>query len=194
MSYHLYHTRAFVLGGLPHGESNRLFYLFTEDFGLVFAVAQAVRETKSKLRYSLPDFSFARVTLVRGREIWRVTDAEEIKHTRIEEDALRARIIAGLFLLMRRFVHGEERDPELFEILSECFSILEEKELPPPARKNIEALSVLRLLNCLGYMQEEPTLHPFVQEKMTPDLLLRFEAVRSRALPLIREGMKGSQL
>lgn len=78
--YHIYHTRGVILGSVPIGESNRFYKIFTEEMGLVHATAQAVREAKSKLRYSLQDFSWASFDLVKGREVWRITSAQGIEN------------------------------------------------------------------------------------------------------------------
>ena len=76
MSHTLYSTECIVLGSVDSGEANRYISLFTREWVLC-AVARSVREEKSKLRYCLQSFSFTDATLVRGREVWRITGAEE---------------------------------------------------------------------------------------------------------------------
>src|SRR3989344_5353808 len=73
--YQKYHTEAIVLGNPERGESDRVFTLYTEEFGLVRARASAVRSEKSRMRYALQNYSRAHVALVRGKHGWRIGGA-----------------------------------------------------------------------------------------------------------------------
>lgn len=75
MAHHIYTTEGFVLDSLPFGEGNSFIYLFTRDLGLVGASARSVRDIKSKLRYGLQTFCRSTVSLVRGKNEWKVTSA-----------------------------------------------------------------------------------------------------------------------
>src|SRR5574343_294251 len=77
--HHIYHTTAFVLGHADIKEADRFFILFTRELGVVRATAQGIRKLSSRLRYGLQDFSYARVDLVRGKDIWRITSAKKIE-------------------------------------------------------------------------------------------------------------------
>ncbi len=74
--HHIYNTEGFVIGGTNVGEANKLLKIFTKDFGMITGSAQGIRHLKSKLRYSLQDFSYSSVSLVKGKEMWRVVNAE----------------------------------------------------------------------------------------------------------------------
>ncbi|HEY9480999.1 MAG TPA: recombination protein O N-terminal domain-containing protein [Candidatus Paceibacterota bacterium] len=137
MSYSVYSTRGFVLGSAPSGEASKTYSIYTEDFGLVRARAQSVRTLASKLRYNLDDYSFGTFSLVRGKEFWRVTGAQSEPIFDKESAAARARVLH----LVRRLVHGEEPNPELFAILSR----LSVKEIG-------EVDSVVAVLSALGYI------------------------------------------
>ncbi|HEU0080857.1 MAG TPA: recombination protein O N-terminal domain-containing protein [Candidatus Paceibacterota bacterium] len=119
MSYAVYSTRGFILGSAPSGEASKLYSIYTEDFGLVRAKAQGVRLIQSKLRYGLEDYSFCALSLVRGREVWRVTGVQSLEAgdgSAKKGEALRAR--ARVLNLVRRLVHGEEKNGELFDALT----------------------------------------------------------------------------
>ncbi|KKW47559.1 MAG: repair protein RecO protein, partial [Candidatus Kaiserbacteria bacterium GW2011_GWA2_58_9] len=73
--YQKYHTEALVLGNRERGENDRVFTLYTEEFGLVRARASAVRTEASRMRYALQNYSRARVALVRGKRGWRIGGA-----------------------------------------------------------------------------------------------------------------------
>jgi recombinational DNA repair protein (RecF pathway) len=75
MSYEKYTTEAMVLTQVPRGEHDKVYALYTRDFGLVYARASAVRAEKSKMRYALQSHAHARVSLVRGSRGWRAAGA-----------------------------------------------------------------------------------------------------------------------
>lgn len=137
MSYAVYTTRGFILGSAPNGEASKIYTLYTEDFGLVRAKAQSVRLLSSKLRYNLEDFSFGTFSLVRGKEIWRLTGVE--KEPMAQKNApMRARILS----LVKRLVNGEEKNEALFEAMLQLVS-----------DKDAGEVSMLsKILSALGYL------------------------------------------
>src|SRR3989338_3919171 len=79
MSYHIYTTRGIVLAERPIREADRIYTIITHDLGLIRAIAIGVRKEASKLRGNIEPFSLSSVSLVRGREYWRLTSAEYIQ-------------------------------------------------------------------------------------------------------------------
>jgi hypothetical protein len=77
----LHTTDAFILGSYEHGEASRVYKLFTKEKGMLYAHAQSVREQRNKNRYALRTHARVQVTLVRGRETWRITSVQEHGHT-----------------------------------------------------------------------------------------------------------------
>ena len=138
MSYAVYSTQGFILGSTPAGEASKIYLIYTEDFGLVRARAQSVRLLVSKLRYNLEDYSFGTFSLVRGREIWRLTGTEKIDLPREQKFSLvRARVLN----LVKRLVQGEEKNEKLFKTL---LSVTE--------REMSEPLILAYILDALGYL------------------------------------------
>ena len=78
MSYTIYSTDGFIIEQKPSKDADISLLVFTEQFGLIFAVATGARYLKSKLRYSLQSLSFSNISLVKGREVWRVTSAKKL--------------------------------------------------------------------------------------------------------------------
>lgn len=107
MSIEKYTTESFVLACYERGEHDRTYTLFTRDFGLVSARATSIRTLQSKLRTHMHVGRMARVTLVKGKEIWRITGSEEIiGHTSICKEVT---------ILLLRFVHGVGSQRRLFD-------------------------------------------------------------------------------
>src|SRR4051812_13786640 len=110
---HAIHTTpGFVIDSRPYGEAGKILSIFTQDLGLVSAIAQGIRLEKSKLRYYVQNYSFARYSLVRGKEFWRLTSAAES-----EEGTWNAELVAKIAALLKRLLQGEEPHPELFELV-----------------------------------------------------------------------------
>ena len=105
--HNIYTTEGFILKSVNFGEANKYFFIFTKDFGLIKATAQGVRLLKSKLRYSLEDFSFTQVSIVRGKEVWRITSAQKISGLNY------LLLISKIFSLLLRLLHGEEKNDRL---------------------------------------------------------------------------------
>jgi len=99
------------LGGTNIGEGHRYITLFTKDLGLVKAHARSVREERSRLRYSLQHFSYSDFSLVRGRDVWRITGAREHYniHRALSAERQKQVMVSRLFALLERLLHGEEK-------------------------------------------------------------------------------------
>ncbi len=139
MSYAVYTTRGFILGSAPSGEASKTYSIYTEEFGLIAARAQGVRLLASKLRYNLEEYSLATLSLVRGREVWRVTGAEKEPLP-----GSGARMRARILNLARRLVQGEERNDILFSALL-CLK----------DEKASETAILAEILSGLGYLDKE---------------------------------------
>ncbi len=153
MAHLHYQTEAFVIGSTDLGEGHRLLTLFTHELGLVRAVARSVRTERSKLRFSLQEFAHVRVSLVRGRDVWRLTGAVLLTHipAAMERNPQKLQLVARFALLLRRLLHGEEKNQQLFEVFAGAIQHLCRGDVSADAITDIEHLTALRLLSALGY-------------------------------------------
>lgn len=145
---HKYETRAIVLGRSPLAEAAALIALVTEDFGLVRARAEGLRKPGAKLAHALQTFDLASVTLVRGKEGWRLSGAVLEAHlfdALPREARTRASRVNGLFL---RLVHGEGSDTAFFREWQEFLTLL--PRLSEEEQDAAECFFALRLLRQLG--------------------------------------------
>lgn len=195
MSHHIYHTRGVILSSTPSGESNRFYKIFTLELGLVGATAQAVREGKSKLRYTLQDYSFVTVDLVRGKEVWRIVSAGADRPLEaVKNDASRLKLFARFCALLSRLLHGEGRDHELFDEITQVADFLEKQTIPQELTLSFETFVALRVLAHLGYFNPagyEKFLNP---STYSTDILEEFEKVRPDILPKINASLDASHL
>ena len=195
MAHHIYHTRAIVLSNVATGEANRFYKLLTEDLGLVGAVAQGVREGKGKLKTMLQDFSCIKVDLVRGKEVWRIISVmEECPLRGLKEKKENMVLFARMASLVRRLVHGEGRNDELFQDMLAVQDLLETVSIPPNLVSAFETLSALRVLVWLGYF--DASLYEMFCKPgpWTMNMLIEWNKVHVRAVSDINVALKASQL
>jgi len=188
--YQKYQTEALVLGSRERGESDRIFSLYTKDFGLVQARASAVRTERSRMRYALQHYSHAHVALVRGKRGWRLGGATVLGEWMALEGAV---TFARTVRLVLRLVAGEERNDYLFAALSEARSALSKssQEMFP----TIEIVCVARILFALGYLSSEAlqtTL--FAHAAYTERDLAEATVLREKLLTSINRAISESHL
>lgn len=150
MAYRIYQTEGIVLAKKDFGEAERLFYIFTEEFGMIKAIAPGVRYIKSKLRPNLDLFCYNNFSLIMTKDTWKITDAGEISIIKNPEGLKLFAKIAGF---LTRMIKGEEKNDFIWKELRGLFSLLNS------GVKNIEDLEVsmlARILNNLGYLAEIP--------------------------------------
>ncbi len=195
MSHHIYHTRGLILGSIPVGESNKFYKIFTEELGLVWASAQAVRMGKSKLRYSLQNFSWVTLDLVKGREVWRITSArEEAPCSALKADAERFKIFMRLCALVSRMIHGERQEKELFVDLFNLVNFLESNTLPVMLQPSLETLAEARILARLGYFDDTLNIQSVRAREWSLDILEKFKEDRGFTVFKINESLHASHL
>ena len=200
MAHHTYHTDSIILSSRPVGESNRYLSLLTRDLGLVRAVARASREGRSKLRYALQTYARATVSLVRGRETWRVVGAvsegSALPRTLTHSAEVRE-IIARVARLVERLIPGEGGDPALFETVDHLASTvcIENERVTREVLASMECIAVLRILRSLGYLGDDAALDPFNGEvPLSLDAAHEFGTLRPRAIARINAALRATHL
>src|SRR3989344_6601845 len=111
--YQKYQTEALVLGHYERGEADKMFALYTRDFGLVWARASGVRREGSRMRYALQTGVHMRTGLVRGKRGWRLAGGSAIRQ--LSGSTPGVAVFARICNLVMRLVQGEEQNAYLFE-------------------------------------------------------------------------------
>lgn len=145
---HKYVTRAIVLGRYASRESGVLLTLLTEDLGLVRAKAEGLRKPGAKLASALQTLCECDVTLIRGRDGWRLAGAllsENRFRTLVPEARSRAARIAGLFL---RLMPPDAHEAGFFALYTSFLKELSETTLE--TQDTAECIAALSLLIMLG--------------------------------------------
>jgi recombinational DNA repair protein (RecF pathway) len=109
MAIEKYVTKAIILESFDQGEHDKAYKIFTREFGLLICHAKSVRKLESKLRAHLLPRSLSLVTIVQGREVWRLVGAEKEHNT--------SPYIHEVTALLRRFIRGEGAHRHLYDRL-----------------------------------------------------------------------------
>ena len=195
----LHTTEAFVLGSIPQGESNRVFRLFTKEFGYLYAHGQGVRDVRNRNRFALTTGQHIRVTLVRGRETWRITGAQSLAPAAEARDMhtrARAAQVRKLFSLCASLAPRETRSDDLYRLLTAVRETLLHCDTQDV--RDVETIGALRLLNLLGYVAA-PANDAWPNELLgsvetRPELIVWAQSHRAEVLRVINGGIESANV
>lgn len=193
--HHIFHTHGFILGSVGHGEANKTLVIYTRELGLVRARAQGIRLAKSKLRFGLQDFSYAKIDLVRGKEIWRVTSATTIDtfpYARANKNTVL--LMAQISKLIERLCNGEEANNRIFDEVIQAFYLLDDPEIKKETCESIEIYLVLRIVHNLGYVGESEILTKYLGDEWSEEQLTSVLTEKTNILGHINKALRESQL
>ncbi len=196
MSYHIYTTTGIVLSERPLREADRVYTIFTRDLGLIRASATATRKDLSKLRGHIEPFSISSVSLVRGREYWRLTSAEIVTNLQniLKNNPELFLVLAKNFALLEKLVAGEEKHPELFNSILTVIRFIEKDGFTTKDFESIEILLAARILHNLGYLSEEQVPKSLFSEEPSRKMLENVIHKKKSLIQAINHGIQSSQL
>lgn len=194
--YTIHQSPGFILDTMDTGEQNRFFWIFTKDFGLINASAQSVRSVKSKLNPYLQQYSFSTVEFVRGKDVWRITNALSFDNDSCIFPKLPKKgqeSIARIALLLRRLYVGEEAHEDLFsEIYEACTKI--SKTFDSSTIEAIEILVTIKILFRLGYWEDPKESYNLHTSPFTREILDRTSQRKYEFQERIKQSLRESHL
>lgn len=110
MSIEKYTTESLILAQYDYGESDAIFKIYTRDFGVVSA-RQASYKKSSKLRAHIVVGRLTNITLVKGKEFYRIAGARES----LEDKNFNREIVANVIEIINRFLGFENKNIKLFD-------------------------------------------------------------------------------
>lgn len=193
--HHIYHTHGFVLSSINKGEANKMLIVYTREMGLVRAMVQGIRLSKSKLRFALQDFSYAKVDFVRGRDIWRITSASTITsfpYARSDKQSIL--LIARVGKLIERLCDGEDPNEKIFDDLIQALYLLDDTNISATSREALELYLVLRIMNDLGYIGESEIFNKYLSSSFDYTQMESLLKERQHIINHINKALNESQL
>jgi DNA repair protein RecO (recombination protein O) len=195
MAHEIYQTEGVILERRNFGEAEKLYIILTEKFGKITAIAQGVRNIKSKLKFNLEPLGLVKLALVATGESWRITDAEKLKSfTGIVNNADKLLLYSRLVKLISRMLQGQEKNHNLWGQFLADITFLEKSDLSKNELSVFEAVTALRILHNLGYVDKED-LSSFINIKsLDSDVLTEAGKMRSKIVFAVNEAIKSSHL
>ena len=166
-----YRTQSFILKKIDRGEVDRIFTIYTKDFGKLELLAKAERKIKSKLRGGLELFYLSEIEFIQGKTHKTLTDAILIdKFKNLRRDLKRLAIAYKISEVLDNLVKDQEPDEKIWQLLNEVFSKLNSLEIKNSKLEILYHYFLWNLLSILGY---QPELYncSLCQKKVTPEKL-----------------------
>lgn len=189
----IYTSEGLVLSSRGVGEKNTLVTIFSKELGIVSAKAISARMAKGKLKGHIVPYSLGTYTFVRGKEGWRLIQANsKLNALSLLTNLNKKRIFVRTIKLVQR-MSGLEPDVKLFNCLISAFNTL--IVVDDYLLKTFEAVLVARVLFILGYMSfaELPdSLNDF--ENFSDTTLIDLKHHLKELVLHINEGLQESQL
>ncbi len=181
MAIEKYTTKCIVLDAYEQGDHDKAYKVFTREFGLLICQAKSVRKLESKLRAHVLPRSVALITLVQGREVWRLVGAEN--------EAVTSPYMHEVTTLLKRFIRGEGAHKALYDRI---ISFLESEESYDD--QTVRLLLYYILLVELGYADAKVVGAKDIKEYIAfsindlyTHLLLNKAAVRAHVQEVLKE-------
>ncbi|MCK6462623.1 MAG: DNA repair protein RecO [Candidatus Pacebacteria bacterium] len=157
MAHKIYITEGIILKKKDYGEADRLFWIYTEKFGMIMAAAKGARLEKSKLRYGLDLYTYGEFAVISLGDFWQITDARDIARA-LPFNSQALERFSGLAALLVRMIKGEEKNETAWKHLKDFFLEIFKKEKTPDSKnmKDLETRAASGILHSLGYMETMP--------------------------------------
>lgn len=166
-----YRTQGFILKKVDLGEADRIFTIFTKDFGKLEILAKAIRKIGSKLRGGMELFYLSDIEFIQGKTHKTLTDTILIKRfSNLRKDLKRLKIVFDISEIINNLIKGEEKDEKVWELLKEIFERLNKISLSIKECWLIYYYFLWNFLSILGY-KPQLNLCSICQKKLVPPSL-----------------------
>ncbi|MCX6760551.1 MAG: DNA repair protein RecO [Candidatus Nealsonbacteria bacterium] len=120
-----YRTSGFILKKNDRGEANRIFTVYTKDFGKLDLLARAERKITSKLRGGLELFYFSEIEFIQGKHYKTLIDAVLIDSFKsLKKDLKTLSVLSKISEVFDSLVREADPDEKIWNLLMEVFKKL----------------------------------------------------------------------
>jgi len=150
-----YRTRGFILKKADRGEADRIFTVYTKDFGKLEILGKAIRKISSKLRSGIEIFYLSEIEFIQGKALKILTDAILIeKFENLKNNLNKLKIAYKISQVLDNLVFGQEPDEKIWQLLEETFRKLNKLEITGPKLELLYYYFFWNLISLLGYQPE----------------------------------------
>jgi len=150
-----YRTQGLVFKIEDQFEADQMFSVFTKDFGRVEIFGKAIRKINSKLKSGIEIFSLSKIEFIQGKHKKTLTDALFVeKFKNIYQIPEKFEVAIKISNLIDDFIRGEEKDDNIFNLLNDTFSKLNNYQLLTTNYQLIYFYFFWNFISILGYEPE----------------------------------------
>ena len=126
----VYKSKGIVLGSIRYSEADRILDLYTQDMGLVSAIAKGIRRTASRFGGRLEPLSCVDFLAYEGRTLDTITQVEVLRSFHSVRESLTRLQTAGAMVAMDLSkivvrLYSQTEDPA---IQSQCLALIDDME------------------------------------------------------------------
>src|SRR3989344_4738386 len=122
-----YATEAFVFKKEDTMDADRIFSVFTRDFGRLEIFGKAIRHINSKLRGGLELFSFSEIEFIQGKNKKILTDALlQKRYGALAKEPEKFAVANAIARVLGDFIKGQEVDPGIWDFIADIFEKLQD--------------------------------------------------------------------
>lgn len=150
-----YRTKGIIFKDQERSEADKIFSVFTKDYGRIEVLGKAIRKINSKLKSGVDLFYLSEIEFIQGKNNKTLTDASVIKRfSNIFLDKNDIELAHNIFNTLEEFIKGQERDDKVFELISETFDRLNDKDKKIINKKFIYYYFLWNFLSVQGFHLE----------------------------------------
>ncbi|MBU1164842.1 DNA repair protein RecO [Patescibacteria group bacterium] len=147
-----YKTQAIILRENDYINADRLFYVYTQNYGKVILMVKGGKKIQSKLTPHLQNFSIVNLLIAKGKTFDRLASSQILHYYQDIKNNFEKIAIAYNFLeLVDKSTHVYHPDEKIFNLLVENLEALNDNRLDIIQLKNLSNFFTIRFLNILGY-------------------------------------------
>jgi len=149
-----YRTKGFIFKKAERSEADKIFTIFTEDFGKLEVRARAIRKITSKLRGGIDKFYLSEVEFIQGKNHKTLTDAVAIKKFGCPQNFENLMILNKIGEVLDNFIKGQEKDEKIWNLIADVSHKINEQQLTTNSRQLLYFYFIWNFFSELGYMPE----------------------------------------
>jgi DNA repair protein RecO (recombination protein O) len=157
-------TQGIIIARRDFSEGDRIFWILTQDLGLIQALAKGVRKILARLSGHLELGNQVQLQLYKGRTFYTIIEAQvEDSFFYLKDDLSRASLIYHFFELVKVFLPLEQRQTQIYHLLISCL-----KALGCQSQPAVKIYFELKFIIHLGFGPEFYKC-AFCNQKLKPD-------------------------
>lgn len=146
---------SFVFKKEDRSENDRIFFVFTKEFGRLKIFAKSIRKIGSKLKSGADIFSISQMEFVQGKTKKTLTDSIFVKRfSNIYSSPKRFSVAQKISQALDDFLREQEKDNKIFDLLEEVFEKLNDKNLKKENCDLVYYYFLWNLFSLLGFLPE----------------------------------------